>query len=124
MFDAIFSDVMAIFRATFLSGDLIGLGIAAGAILTAALAMSRGAQVGSMTLLALSLFALGGFVRGFLKSGSAEAPGGAVSRVSSQMEASWAQFAGMPAGTLLAYFIAFMVIILVIFGLKSALNRG
>jgi hypothetical protein len=124
MLEAIFSDVMAIFRATFLSGDLIGLGIAAAAILVASLAMSRGTQVGSMTLLALTLFALGGFARGFLKSGSAEAPGGAVSRVSSQLEASWAQFANMQAGTLLAYFIAFMALILVIFGLKSALNRG
>jgi hypothetical protein len=124
MLDAIFSDVVSIFRGIFLGGDLIALAIALGAILVGALAMSRSTQVGSMTLLALTLFALGGFVRGFFRGpdpASAEATG---SRAAGQIEASWAQFANMQAGTLLAYFIAFMLLILLIFGLKSVLSRG
>lgn len=124
MLNAIFTEVVSIFRGIFLGGDLIALAIAVGAILVAALSMSRGAQIGSMTLMALVLFALGGFVRGFFGAGapaSAEATGG---RAANQIEASWSQFAGMQAGTLLAYFIAFMLLILLIFGLKSVLSRG
>lgn len=128
MLNAIISDVVGIFRSTFMGGDMIGLAIAAGSVIVAAMVMQRGTQIGSMTLLSLVLFALGGFVRGVMR-GQASSDGGSVAaqtgdRALGQMNASWAQFSDMQAGTLLAYFLAFMVLILVVFGVKSALNRG
>jgi hypothetical protein len=128
MLEAILNDVVGVFRATFLGGDLIGLAIAAGAVLIAALVMQRGSQIGSMTLLALAIFALGGFIRGVMRGPIAE-DGGSVaaqtgSRAAGQLDASWSQFAGMPAGVLLAYFIAFMILILVIYGIKSAVGSS
>lgn len=128
MLTAILNDVIGIFKATFMHADLIGLAIAAGAVVVAAMVMQRGSQIGSMTLLSLALFALGGFVRGVMR-GPAQADGGTVAaqtgnRVAGQLDASWAQFSGMQAGTLLAYFIAFMILILLIYAVKAALNRG
>ena len=125
MFEAIVSDVVGVFKSVFMAGDMIGLAIAAGAVLVSAMVMQRGSQIGSMTLLALVLFALGGFVRGFLHKGEAAADGAAASgRAVGQLNASWAEFSGMQAGNLLAYFIAFMVLVLIVYGLKAALSRG
>jgi len=128
MLNAVFGDVINILKTTFLGGDLIGLGIVIGAVVIAAMMMERGTQIGSMTLLSLALFALGGFVRGVMK-GPIATDGGSVatqtgSRAMGQIDASWAQFSNMQAGTLLAYFIAFMLLILLVFGVKAALNRG
>lgn len=122
MLQSIVNDVIGIFNATFLAGDWIALAIAFGSVLIAGLMMQRGGQIGSMTLLALILFAIGGYLRGAFRAASAE--GAAGNRFTSQLEASWAQFMSLQAGTLLAYFIAFMVLIMVLFGLKSALSRG
>jgi len=122
------SDVMGVIRTTFLGGDLIALAIAIGAVLIAALIMQRGTQIGSMTLLALVLFAVGGFVRSVMR-GPVAGDGGSVAtetgqRAVGQLNSSWTQFADMQAGTLLAYFIAFMVLILIIFAVKSVATGG
>ncbi|MEZ5922315.1 MAG: hypothetical protein R3C60_13330 [Parvularculaceae bacterium] len=128
MLEAIMSDVMGVIRTTFLGGDLIALAIAVGAVLIAALIMQRGTQIGSMTLLALVLFAVGGFVRSVMR-GPVAGDGGSVAtetgqRAVGQLNSSWMQFADMQAGTLLAYFIAFMVLILIIFAVKSVATGG
>ena len=123
MLQSIINDVVGIFNATFLTGDWIALAIAFGSVLIAGLMMQRGGQVGSMTLLALILFAIGGYLRGAFRAASSS-EGAAGNRFASQLEASWAQFMSLQAGTLLAYFIAFMVLLLILFGLKSALSRG
>ena len=128
MLETILSDVIGVFRSIFTSGDMIGLAIALGAVAIAAFMMQRGGQIGSMTLLALVIFALGGFIRGVMK-GPVATDGGSVaaqtgSRAAGQINQSWAQFYSMEAGTLLAWFIAFMVLIFLIFGVKAALNRG
>lgn len=128
MLDAILSDVIGIFKAVFMGGDLIALAIAAGSVLVAAMVMQRGTQVGSMTLLALTLFAFGGFIRGIMR-GPVASDGGSVAsqtgnRALGQIDQSWVQFADMQAGTLLAYFIAFMILILLVYGIKATLNRG
>ena len=124
MLQSILSDVTGVLSATFLTGDWIALAIASVSVLAAALLMQRGGQIASMTLLALFLFALGGYVRGFLGASATAEPNGAVTRLSGQFESSLSQFMNMQAGSLLAYFLAFMVLILVLFGLKSLLARG
>ena len=128
MFETILNDVIGVFRSTFMGGDLIGIVIAAGAVVIAAFVMQRGTQIGSMTLLALVLFAFGGFVRGVMR-GPVASDGGSVAsqtggRAVSQINASIGQFYDLSAGGLLAYFIAFMLLIFLIFGVKAALNRG
>ena len=124
MLEMILNDVLSVMRGTFLHGDIIGLLIAFGSVLIAALAMRRGTQIGSMTLLGLCLFALGGYLRGVFAGPSPE--GGAVTgnRLVGQLEASWGHFMNLTAASLLAYFLAFMLIIIVLFGAKSLLSRG
>ena len=124
MIKTIVDDVSGIIHATFLSGDWIALLIAFGSVAIAALIMRRSGQIASVTLLALVLFAIGGFVRGLFR-GAGPAEGATYGdRAALQLRYTWDHFMGMQAGTLLAYFIAFMVLILVLFGVKSVLNRG
>ncbi len=125
MFQAIINDVMAVIRVIFLSGDWATLLIALGAIIISAVIMRRGTQIGSITLLALVLFAIGGYLRAFL-AGPSAAEGGIpqASRASNQLEASWFEFSNLQAGTLFAYFIAFMIMILLFFVVKSVIARG
>jgi mannose/fructose/N-acetylgalactosamine-specific phosphotransferase system component IIC len=123
MLETVINDVAGIFRGTFLGGDWIALIIAFGSVLVASLLMRRGTQIGSMTLLALVLFALGGYLRGYFRGPSA-AQVSYGDRAVSQLEASWGSFMNLQAGTLLAYFIAFMVLIFVLFGVRSVLGRS
>lgn len=128
MIETIFSDVIGVLKSTFMGGDLIGVGIAAGSVIIAAFVMQRGTQIGSMTLMALALFAFGGFLRGVMR-GPVASDGGSVAsqtggRAVGQINASIAQFYDLSAGGLLAYFIAFMLLIFLVFGVKAALNRG
>lgn len=122
MLETIINDVTGIFQSTFLSGDWIALLIAFGSVLVASLLMRRGTQIGSMTLLALVLFGLGGYLRGFFRGtpGPEASEGG---RAVAQLESSWISFMNLEAGTLLAYFIAFMFLILVLFGVRSVFGR-
>jgi hypothetical protein len=101
---------------------MIALVIAFGSVLVASLLMRRGTQIGSMTLLALVLFALGGFLRGYFRGAAPEATYG--DRAVWQLESSWTHFMNLQAGTLLAYFIAFMFLILVLFGVRSVFGRS
>ena len=123
MLETIINDVARIFRGVFITGDFVALGIAGGSVLLAVLLMRRPTQIGGMTLLALTFFVIGGLVRGFLNTGAAAttAPG---NRIVAQLESSWLQFANLQAGTLLAYFLAFMLLILLLFSIKSLLARG
>lgn len=123
MLETIVNDVSNIMRATFLNGDRIALVIAFGSVLVASLLMRRGTQIGSMTLLALVLFAIGGYLRGFFRGANPE-PGAEGGRAAAQLEASWFTFMNQSAGTLFAYFLAFMVLILVLYGVRSMLSRG
>ncbi|MEO0880888.1 MAG: hypothetical protein AAFY22_14395 [Pseudomonadota bacterium] len=123
MLDMIWTDVSGILRGTFLQGDLISLLIAFGSVAIAALVMRSGRQIGSMTLLALVLFVIGGYLRGVF-AGSAGEAAAVSNRFGAQLEASWGQFMDMQAGTLLAYFIAFMILIFLMFALKSIVARG
>lgn len=125
MLAAIVNDVVAIFRSTFLSGDWTSILVAVVSVIIAAIVMRRGTQIGSMTLLALTVFVIGCFIRGYFMS---PAPADAAvvdgNRVANQLEASWLEFSSLQAGSILAYFIAFMVLIFVLFGLKSIFSRG
>lgn len=123
MLETIINQAVDIFKDTFLTGDWIALVIAFGSVLVASLMMRRGGQIGSMTLLALVLFAVGGYLRGFFRG----APTDGVSegdRAVAQLEHSWNAFMTMSAGSLLAYFVAFMVLIFILFGVRSVLGRG
>jgi hypothetical protein len=121
MLESIINMAMSTFRSTFLTGDLVALLIAFGAVLVAAMIMRRATQIGSITLLALVLFAVGGFLRSLFRGGPTGSEG---MRAASQFEASLSGFMGLSAGNLLAYFIVFMVLILVLFTVKSMLARG
>jgi hypothetical protein len=109
-----------------LNGDWIALAIAFGSVLIASFAMRRGTQVGSMTLLALTMFAIGGYLRGVYRGPRPHGQGDGVSggELVAQMEQSWSVFMNMSAGTLLSYFIAFMLMILIIFGMRTVFGRG
>lgn len=121
MLETILNDVLYVLRSIFLGGDWIGLLIAFGSVVIAALVMRRGTQIGSMTLLALVLFALGGYLRGVF--GAAEGASVTGGRLAGQLQASWGVFMNMTAATLLSYFLAFMVLIFVIFGARSVFSR-
>lgn len=122
MLATIINQAVDIFRGTFLSGDWTGLAIAFGSVLVASLLMRRGAQIGSMTLLALVLFAIGGYLRGYFRwTPEGVSEGG---RAVAQLERSWNGFMSLSAGSLLAYFVAFMVLIFVLFGVRSVIKRG
>ncbi|PQA87930.1 hypothetical protein CW354_06190 [Marinicaulis flavus] len=116
-------DVTGIFETTFLNGDMIALVIAFGSVLVASLLMRRGTQIGSMTLLALVLFAIGGYLRGYFRGGAPAETTTYGDRAVNQLEASWGYFMDLQAGTLLAYFIAFMFLILVLFGVRAVFSR-
>ena len=121
MFTTIINDMMGIVQAEFLNGDWVSMAIAFGSVLIAALFLNRASQVGGMTLFALVLFAIGGMVRAFLTKPAADAAaseGGALGH----FERGWAQFMDMPAGVLFAYFICFMVLILVFYVIKSVIR--
>jgi len=122
MLETIVNDVLNIFRATFLHGDWLALAIAFGSVAIAAIIMRRGTQIGSMTLLSLVIFALGCYLRGVFAGAQTVAVDGA--RVVNQLEANWSQFMSMQAGTLLAYFLTFMLSIFILFALKSVAARG
>ncbi len=124
MLASIVNDVVGVFSATFMSGDWTAIAVAVISVLAAVMVMRRGTQIGSMTLLALVVFAIGCYLRGYFMqtpAGSAMVDG---NRVVGQLQSSWLEFSGLQAGTLLAYFIAFMVLILVLFSLKSIFARG
>ena len=123
MLEMILNDVLRVMRSTFLNGDMISLLIAFGSVAIAALVMRRGTQIGSMTLMSLSLFAIGGYLRGVFAGTTPD--GGSVTggRLVNQLEASWGVFMNLTAATLLAYFIAFMVLIFVLFGVRAVFSR-
>ena len=122
MLATIINQAVDIFRGTFLAGDWTGLVIAFGSVLVASLLMRRGGQIGSMTLLALALFAIGGYLRGYFRwSPEGVSEGG---RAVAQLERSWGAFMSLSAGSLLAYFVAFMVLIFILFGVRSVIKRG
>lgn len=121
MLETMINDVAGIFRSTFLNGDMIALAIAFGSVLVASVVMRRGTQIGSMTLLALVLFAIGGYLRGYFRGSPPDATYG--DRAVNQLQASWGYFMHLQAGTLLAYFIAFMFLILVLFGVRTVFSR-
>ena len=123
MIEAIFYDVIGALRATFVGGDWLSLLIAFGSVIAAALLMKRTGQIASMTLLALALFAFGGYLRG-LFAGAASEAGMTGARVAQQFEASLSIFMAMTASTLLAYFLAFMVMILIFFGARALFSRS
>ena len=124
MLETILNDVLSIIRGTFLSSDWIALVIAFGSVLIASFAMRRGSQIGSMTLLALTMFAIGGYLRGVYRGPRPQGDGVSGGELVAQLERSWTTFMTMSAGTLLAYFIAFMIMILIIFGMRTVFGRG
>lgn len=123
MLAELLNEMLAILRATFLHGDWISLLIAFGSVVVAVMVMKRGTQVGSMTLMALTLFALGGYLRNLFAGPRPE--GGSVTggRLVSEFNDSLGQFMDLTAANLLGYFLAFMLVILVLFGFRSILGR-
>ena len=124
MIDTILNDVVSVLQATFLHGDWRSLAVAFGSVVIAALLMRRGTQIFSMTIIALILFAIGGYLLGVLSPSAPADPAATSSRFVGQLESSWAMFMQTTAANLLAYFIAFMALIIVLFGVKSVLSRG
>ena len=118
------NDVLRVLRGTFLNGDWISLLIAFGAVLVATMAMRRATQISSMTLLALTLYAIGGYLRGVFAGATPDSGAVTGGRLVAQLETSWGIFMGLTAATLLAYFLAFMLLIFILFGVRSIFGRG
>ncbi len=125
MLESIINDIMTVINAVFLSGDWGTLLIALGAIIGSVFVMRSGAQIGSITLLSLVLFALGSYVRAYF-SGPGPVENDVIqgNRVVNQLEASWFEFSNLQAGTLLGYFLAFMIMIMLFFAVKSVMSRA
>jgi hypothetical protein len=117
----VITDMMGVLRGTFLNGDWIGLLIAFGSVVIASLMMQRGSQIGSMTLLALALFAAGGLLRNFF-AGPGPTEGAEGGRAMSQVSASFNAFLDQPAGALVAYFLAFMLLIFLLFSARTLIK--
>lgn len=115
------SDVLGILQRVFLNGDWVSLAIAFGSVLAAAFVMRRAGQIGGMTLLALAVFALANIVRSVVAAPT-PTPGATASATGGKLESTWIQFMNMQAGTLIAYFIAFMGMIFLIYSVKSAIR--
>ena len=94
--------------------------IAFGSVLVASLLMRRGTQVGSMTLLALlTIFAIGGIMRGYFRGAPPEG-GNEGGRVVNQLEASWSRFHGRcRRARSYRTFVAFMALILILYGARA-----
>ena len=123
MLQALWGDVTGIFQSVFLQGDLISLAIAFGSVVIAALMMQRAGQLVTTTLTAVFLFFAASFVR-TLFSAPATGGGSVGGRAVNQLQSGWGQFMDMQASSLLAYFLAFMLLTLVLFVLKSVVSRG
>lgn len=121
MLQTLMEDTINIAQNTFMTGDLTALGVAIISVLIAAGIMQRGTQIGSATLLALLIFAAGCIGRGFYLA--SQATNGASTDIVGRLESSYLEFANLQAGTLLAFFLAFMAVLLVLFLLKSLVTR-
>jgi hypothetical protein len=119
--EAIFNDIAYAFRSTFFSGDWRTIAIALGATMIAALIMSRRGQLASVTLLALLMFGAGGLLRGFFRPSEGVAQG---ERAAAVLKNGVTRLMDMQAGLLIAYFLVFMIAVLALFGLKTAMGRG
>ena len=120
MFEALLSDTLDLVNATFLKGDAVSMGIAFGSVLIAAALMKRGSQLSSMTFLALSLFAAGGYLRSVF-SGTRRIT---ADRLIDRLEDSLEQFLDLTTATSLSYFLGFMGLILLFYVAKSLFARG
>ncbi|MEO0400278.1 MAG: hypothetical protein AAF224_12755 [Pseudomonadota bacterium] len=122
MAQSLLNDVIGVIQNVFLGGDLVSLLIAFGSVLVAGLAMQRAVQLVGMTAMALILFILASAGRAVFGGPAPE--GSSVSgRAVGQFETGWVDLMGMQAGAILAYFLAFMVLILVLFVVKSIVAR-
>lgn len=124
MLETMIDAIAGALRATFLAGDRISLVIALAAILVAVSAMKRTTQIGSVTLFALLLYVVGKYVYGVFVKAPAAVDGDVVvltpgSRAATLVSQGWSDLASMSAITALAYFFAFMMVIWIIFALRS-----
>lgn len=123
MQDGIFHDVISTMQSTFLKGDLASLLIAFGAVLIAAFLMRRSGQIASMTMLALGLFAVAGIFRGAFSGNMAgTGPGDWAQRFVGEVRDGWASLMDMRAGALIALFIAFMLVIFLVYLVRSRVS--
>lgn len=116
-------EISGAIRAIFFSGNHLSLVIALGAVLIAAFAMRRSSQIGAMTLFALALFALGTFFVGLVggaPKGTTLAQWGG--RFVSELNSGVARLMDMRAGALIAVFGAFMIVLFVVFLVRSRVS--
>ena len=123
MAQALINEVVAVIHSVFLGGDLVSLLIAFGSVLIAGLGMQRAGQLVGMTVMALALFVLASSARVIFGAGAAADGASVGGRAVGQLQSGWTNLMSMPAGVLLAYFLAFMALILVLFLVKSVVAR-
>lgn len=114
------SEISGAIRSIFFGGNHVTLIVAFGAVLIAAFAMRRSSQIGAMTLFALVLFAVGTFATGLVGG----APKGSTApqwgqRFAAELNAGIERVMDMRAGALIAIFVAFMVVVFVVFLIRS-----
>lgn len=125
MLETLIDAVVGALRATFLTADRVTLVIALAAILVAVSAMKRSTQIGSVTLLALLLYVVGKYAYGVIARAPADGDAVALtagSRARMLVSQGWADLNAMSAITALAYFLAFMLVIWIVFALRSMVS--
>jgi len=116
MLEQIGTDIWSNVEAVFLSGDYVTGGMALVIAVFAAVVMNSFGQIINTTFGALVVFGLAQVVYGVA---TAEAD---VSTEAS-IRASWDAFMAVSMGVLLVYFIAFFVVISIVYMIKSAFQR-
>ena len=125
MLETMIDAIVSAWRATFLGGDRVSLVIAMVAILVAVSAMKRSTQIGSVTILALLLYVAGKYAYAVFARAPVvddDAPLSPGARAASLVNQGWADLSAMSATTALAYFLAFMLVIWIVFALRSMVS--
>lgn len=118
--DFLIGDVRAAAESMFLSGNWIYLGMVIAAVLVGAASMRNLGQIICTSVLAMLVLAIIWIVYRGATSEAPTAPG----TYMSQLESGWANLGAMTGSSLVAYLIAFAVVILVLFLARSLLSRG
>ncbi|MEM6850987.1 MAG: hypothetical protein AAF527_04640 [Pseudomonadota bacterium] len=119
MVESFVADVMSILTTVFLSGDLVSTILAFVVAIGAAFTMNRFGQIWGVSLSALVIYGLLNLALGVFRVAGTDQP----MTIGQKIEASWSRFMGMTAGGLLGYFLAFLIVIVVVFLIRSAIKR-
>lgn len=118
--EGLIGDVRGAAESLFLSGNWVWLGMVIVAVLVGVAAMKNLGQVICTSVLAMLVLGIIWMLYGGATSDAPTAPGTYVS----ELESGWANLGAMSGASLIAYLIAFAVVIVVLFLARSLLFRN